>query len=69
MADRVIPVKIEYEKYFWDLQLGFTKYITRSSGLSIGISPVAGARIHHTDLNSLNEYLWYGMSLSARLGK
>jgi hypothetical protein len=69
MGDRVIPVKIEYDKYFWDLQLGLTKNIYQSSGLSIGISPVAGARIHHTDLYSLNEYLWYGLSLSARLGK
>jgi hypothetical protein len=67
MADRVIPIEVEYDKFFWDLQLGFTKYLYQSSGLSIGISPIAGARIHHTNIYNLNEYAWYGLSLSARI--
>ena len=69
MGDRVIPVDAAYDKHFFDFQLGLTKYIYRSSGLSIGISPVAGARIHHTDIYNLNEYAWYGLSLRTRLGK
>ena len=69
MADRVIPIEAEYDKFFWDLQLGFTKYLYQSTELSIGISPVAGARIHHTNIYNLNEYAWYGLSISARIYK
>ena len=67
MGDLVIPIEVEYDKFFWDLQLGFTKYLYQSSRLSIGISPIAGARIHHTNIYNLNEYTWYGLSLSARI--
>jgi hypothetical protein len=65
----VIPIEVDYDQFFWDFQLGFKKILYQSSGLSIGVSPVAGVRIHHTNIYNMNEYAWYGISLSARFGK
>ncbi len=69
MGDKTYPEKIDYDKFFWDLQLGLTRNVYQSSGLLLGISPVAGVRIHKTERTSLNVYPWYGLSLGARLGK
>ena len=69
MDERVIPIEVEYDQFFWDFQFGFKKFIYHSSGLSIGISSVAGVRIQHTNIYNLNEYAWYGMSFNVRSGK
>lgn len=68
-AKRVIALNLEYDPFFYELQLGFLKHLFQCSGLSIGISPVAGVRIHHTSIYNLNEYAWYGMNISTRISK
>lgn len=59
-----------YHRFFWELNLGFRKNIYQIRGVTFTVSPTAGYRKNSPDKEvGRDNYIFYGLGMSAILGK
>jgi hypothetical protein len=68
-SEFVASVETNYNPVFWELNLGFRKYLYRTGNFALCLSPVVGYRNQYSKIeNGIYNYFFYGLGVSSRIG-
>ena len=68
-SEYVADYKVNFEKIFWDIQIGINRTVFQSDNLKIGLSPLAGAHSLNSEYsNYLARYFYYGLGIRLKMG-
>ncbi len=59
---------VDYDSFFWDVQLGINKNFYQTDKIKAGLSPMIGVRYQETNFTDLTKYLYYGLGINTTFG-
>jgi len=68
-SEFVASIEPNFNPFFWELNLGFRKYIFHTDNFAVSLSPIVGYRNQYSKIEIGSEsYFFYGLGVSSAIG-